>query len=77
MGLLGVVGILGAGYFLWRKQRERNFNERLGIGLENPSYDGGDMNADFQMNSMEDPFQGVRMTSDATSIENPLYQDMA
>ena len=24
----------------------RNFNERLGIGLENPSYDGGDMNAD-------------------------------
>lgn len=75
VGLVAVVALVIAGYFLWRRQRERNFNERLGIGLENPTYDGADMPSDFQMNPMEDPFQGVRMTSDATSIENPLYQE--
>ncbi|XP_055997740.1 MAM and LDL-receptor class A domain-containing protein 1-like [Ostrea edulis] len=71
VALVCIVGIFIAGYFLWRRQKQRNFNQRLGIGLENPSYDGGDMH-DFQM---EDSFHGVKMTSDSTSIENPLYQD--
>ncbi|XP_062570644.1 MAM and LDL-receptor class A domain-containing protein 1-like, partial [Saccostrea cucullata] len=75
VGLVAVIAIVLGGYFLWRRQRARNLSERLGIGLENPSYDGGDMH-DFHMNAMEDPYHGVRMTSDATSIENPLYQDV-
>ncbi|KAJ8299827.1 hypothetical protein KUTeg_023887 [Tegillarca granosa] len=76
VGLLAVLAIVVAGYFVYKRRIARSFEQRMGIGLDNPSYDSH-ANDDFHMNDLEPAFQDSHFTgSSATSIENPLYQDM-